>query len=183
MFYDLPEHVFILNYDVWMRFHENRSLLQSAADPYYHLCAALQKCATLALMEKKRFNCFLNYFLCGSNFSHEAGGKHAFSPYMWNRWKLGEQENFLCSKTKAIDRIETENVSQTAVKDAITRTRPLLPISTQKMAKNFISSGFILPLCKKKSQKWQHDVLPFILLIYMLLCCHSKRWATTNFKK
>ena len=40
-FYDLPEQVFILNYDVWMRFRENRSLLQSRADPDYHLCVAL----------------------------------------------------------------------------------------------------------------------------------------------
>ena len=42
MFYDLPEQVFILNYDVWMRFRENRSDFGTAADPHYRLCVALQ---------------------------------------------------------------------------------------------------------------------------------------------
>ena len=42
VFLDDAEQVFILNYDVWMRFRENRSLLQSALDPHYQLCVALQ---------------------------------------------------------------------------------------------------------------------------------------------
>ena len=41
MFYDLPEQVFILNYDVWMRFRWNRSNSQTRADPDYQLCVAL----------------------------------------------------------------------------------------------------------------------------------------------
>ena len=42
MFLDVSEQVFILVHDVWMRFRENRSLLQSRVDLVYMVCVALQ---------------------------------------------------------------------------------------------------------------------------------------------
>ena len=41
VFLDDAEQVFILNYDVWMRFRQNRSDFGSRADPHYRLCVAL----------------------------------------------------------------------------------------------------------------------------------------------
>jgi len=65
-------------------------------------------------------------------------------------------------KTKATDRIETENVSQTAVKNAIIRTRQLLPITTllqkKKCFYSVLRSSERRRISKKKLRRdcWQH---------------------------